>query len=182
MSERTEGGVLPLHDVSDLIGLAVLVVGAVRETIEPDGEVSYEVPDLHRLASAAAVARCLMPPRLRGSELRAIRHIAGWTAEDLARRLGEKTATVTISRWENEKQPMGGYVEKVIRLAVCEALHKEATGVDYHAQAIAELAIVDPWRPNPEFKLPPLVFGRVKMRDEERRLIEAWEPEARKAA
>ena len=181
MSKRAKDGVLPLHDVSDLIGLGVLVAGAVREISEPDGEVSYEVPDLHRLACAAAVERCLLPPRLRGSELRTIRHIAGWTAVEMARRLGEKTATVTISRWENEKQPMGAYVEKVIRLAVCEALHKEATGVDYHAKAIADLVIIDPWHGNPEFKLPPLIFGRVKMRDQERRLIEAWEAERRAA-
>lgn len=181
MNERSKGAMLSLHDVSDLIGLHVKVAGAVREIVEPGGEVSYEVPDIRQLAYAAAVARCLLPARLRGAEMRAIRRIAGWTAAELAGRLGEKTSVETISRWENEKQPMGGYVEKVLRLVVCEALHSEAPGVEYFDGAIAKLVIIDPWRADPNHVVPALVFERVKVRNEKRRLIEAWEPE-RKAA
>jgi hypothetical protein len=86
-------------------------------------------------------------------------------------------AAETISRWENEKQLMGGYAEKVFRLVVCEALHKDAPGVDYQASMIANLRVIDPWRADPAFVMPPLVFDCVKVRDDDRRLIDAWAPE-----
>jgi transcriptional regulator with XRE-family HTH domain len=170
---------LERHDVSDLVGLHVIVANAVREIVGPDGEVAHEVPDPKQLACAAAVQRCLIPIRLRGKELRAIRRIAGWTAADLAERLGDKVATETISKWENDKQLMGGYAEKVFRLIVCEALHREAPGVEYHDGAIAKLRVIDPWRNNQETPLdvPAIVFDYVKVRDEDRRLVDAWAPE-----
>lgn len=177
MNAPTRPRVLARHDVSDVVGLRVVAVGAVREITEADGELSYEIPDVEQLSAAAAVTRCLLPPRLRGPELRAIRHIVGWTAVDLARRLGERTSIETISRWENDKVPMGGYAEKVFRLVVCEELKQKALGVPYHADMIARLIQIDPRRSAPDHVLPPMVFERVKVRNRERRLLEVWEPE-----
>ena len=168
------------HDVSDLIGLSVVVDGAIEIT-EPDGEVSVEIPDPEELAAAAAVARCLMPIRLQPSELRALRHIADWTASDIAGMLGEKTAPETISRWESGKQPMGGYVEKVLRLLVCEHLHVQAPGVDYTASAIAHLIILDPSRSDAEFKVPTIHFGRGSMKVDHKR-VQVWDIEQPMAA
>ena len=168
------------HDVTDLIGLRVVVANTAHEITDEDGETSIEIPDIEELAVAAAVARCLMPFRLTGVELRAIRKIAGWTAADVAMRMGEKTSPETISRWENEKQPMGGYAEKVFRLVICEELKDRAPAVSYNGEAIARLVVLDPWRVDPAFQVPPLVFEPVKVRDQDRRLTKAWEPEAPK--
>ena len=175
MSAQATRERLALHDVSDLIGLHVFVANAVRKIEEPDKEITYEVPDPKQLSCAAAVLRCLMPIKLRGSELRTIRRIAGWTAAELATRLdGGTVAAETISRWENEKQPMSGYAEKVFRLVVCEALHRNAPGVDYRASAIADLRVIDPWRSNPETVVPPIVLEWAKVRDDDKRLVDAW--------
>jgi transcriptional regulator with XRE-family HTH domain len=107
--------------------------------------------------------------------LRAMRRIAGLTAQDMAEKMGEKTSAETLSRWENEKQPMGGYAEKVFRLVICDELRNRARGVPYHDGAIARLVVVDPWRADAEFEVPAIVVSRVKMRSEvDRSIIEAW--------
>ena len=173
MNERRQ--TLKEHDVTDLIGLRVIVANTAHEIIDDDGEVTTEVPDIKALSAAAAIGRCLLPVRLQGSELRAIRRIVGWTAADLALKLGEKTSAETISRWENDKQGMGGYAEKVFRLVVCEELAEAAPGVDYQAAMIARLVVYDPWREDASFVVPPLVFERVKVRRGDRRLVETWE-------
>jgi transcriptional regulator with XRE-family HTH domain len=175
MNERRR--TLEQHDVSDLIGLHVMIVNTAQEVTVDDGEMMVEVPDIEALSAAAAVARCLVPIRLRGNELKVIRRIAGWTALDLAAKMGEKTSSETISRWENEKQPMGGYAEKVFRLVICEELAASAPGVDYQAGAIAGLMVVDAWRVDEAVKMPPLVFERIKVKVDGRKIVNAWEYE-----
>lgn len=169
---------LPEHDVSDIVGLRVVILNAVTEVIEDDGSAGVNVPETGALVAAAAVARCLMSVRLRGNELRAIRKIVGWTAADLAAKLGEKTSPETISRWENEKQPMGGYAEKVFRLVVCEELHAAVDGIPYKGKMIADMVVVDPWRADPDYQVPTIVLERVKVRNEDRKLVEVYELEA----
>ncbi len=180
MAERRQ--TLEEHDVTDLIGLRVVVANTAQEITDEDGDVCYEIPDLEALSAAAAVARCLGPVRLSGDELRAIRKIAGWTAADLAGKMGEKTSPETISRWENEKQPMGGYAEKVFRLVICEELKDKAPGVAYEGAAIAKLIVVDPWRANADYVLPHLAFERVRIRRPRDGIIDAWEIEEPRAA
>ena len=36
---------------------------------------------------------------------------------------------------------MGGYADKVLRLVICEALSKEAPGVEYNGAMLAELGV-----------------------------------------
>jgi transcriptional regulator with XRE-family HTH domain len=179
MNER--GQTLREHDVTDLIGLRVVVANVALEFTDENGEKSVEIPDIEALSAAAAVGRCLVHVRLLGSELRAIRKIIGWTATDLAARMGERTSPETISRWENEKQPMGGYAEKVFRLVVCEELKDRVPGVPYDGATIAHLIIVDPWRSDVDYVMAPIVFERVRMRQNSG-LIDAWEVEAVLAA
>ena len=170
-------------DVSDLVGLRVVVLHAAREITENDGEVSIEVPDLGALSAAAALARALLPIRLRGRELRAIRHIAGLTAAELAERMGDKTSPETISRWENEKQPMGGYAEKIYRLVMCEALRARAPGIGYEDGMIARMTVRDPWRADPRYEVPAIALERVRLRPEQNRpVIDAWSAELPEAA
>ena len=59
---------------------------------------------MEELSAAAAIVRCLMPIRLQGREVRAIRKIAGWTGAELTERMDVKASPETISRWEDDKQ------------------------------------------------------------------------------
>lgn len=165
---------LPEHDVSDLVGLRVIVKDAAIRGVDGEGEETIEIPHLSTLSAAAAVARCLMPIRLRGAELRAIRRITGMTAAEMAKRMGDKTSPETLSRWENEKQPMGGYAEKVFRLVVCEELKVKAPGVAYGDGAIARLNVLDPWRADPTYVVPHIVAGLVKIKSSDSPLVDAW--------
>ena len=123
------GEVLSVFDATAIVGLRVRVHDAAIERVDAEGEVDIELPQLREFLAASAVCRCLTPIKLRGSEMRSIRKIMGLTAGELASKLGEKTAAETVSRWENEKQPMGGYVEKALRLLVCEELKSKRRGL-----------------------------------------------------
>jgi DNA-binding transcriptional regulator YiaG len=172
-----EGGerVLPVYDATVFVGLRTTVCNAAIERTEDDGEVTIELPKPQELVAAAAVARCLIPVRLRGSEMRAMRKIMKMTLADLAKRLDEKTAWETVSRWESEAQPVGGYAEKLFRLIVCEELKKDAPGVDYHAGAIARLKVRDPWRSDPDHELPIVTLSLVQLKEQgSGSIIEAW--------
>jgi DNA-binding transcriptional regulator YiaG len=136
------GCVLAAYDATALVGLKTIIHNAAVQHGEDD-EASIEVPKLRELLAAAAVARCLMPAKLHGGEIKAMRRILDLTIAQMAARMGTRTATETVCRWETEVQPMGAYAEKVYRLLVCEALAGDAPGVEYHASALADLAIAD---------------------------------------
>jgi DNA-binding transcriptional regulator YiaG len=171
-----EGGerVLPVYDATVFVGLRTIVYDAAIERTE-DGEVTIELPKPHKLVASAAVARCMMPVRLRGSEMRSMRKIMKLTLADLAKKLDEKTAAETVSRWESEAQPMGGYAEKLFRLIVCEELKKDAPGVDYSAGAIVHMKVCDPWRSDPNCEPPSVALALVQLKEQgSGSIIEAW--------
>ena len=168
--------VLDTYDATTIVGLQTVVCGAAIEHTDEMGEVSIELPMLHELQASAAVSRCLMPIKLRGSEIKAIRHIMKLTLTDLAKKLDERTAAETVSRWESEAQPMGGYAEKVLRLVICEGLHKDAPGVDYNASMIADLRVLDPWRSEPNYEVPYIQLELIRIKDQASgTIIEAWD-------
>jgi len=167
------------YDVTNMIGLRAIVVNAAIEVIEGD-DISIEVPDIQALAKAAAMARCLMPISLTSKELKNIRKIIGWSALELAEKMGDKTSTATVSRWENDRQNMGGYAEKVFRLIACEHLKDECPGVNYECKDIAELRIISIERAkkaNKEIEIPHIKFDRVKVKKENKISVDAWENE-----
>jgi hypothetical protein len=47
--------------------------------------------------------------------------------------------------------------------------------VTYNASRIANLEIIDPWRGDPDYRLPPveLVYGRLK--EQSGKVVEAWD-------
>jgi DNA-binding transcriptional regulator YiaG len=175
--------VLERCDVSHLIGLSVTVCHAAEHLVDDDGETLLIVPDLMQLTASAVVARCLMPIRLLGREMRAMRHAMGLTASELAELMGE-TARETLLRCETEKQNLGGYAEKVFRLVVCDALHEQAVGVDYHDGMIAKLKVCDPGKSESDFKIPEMEFTRVKVKKtgDDSPLVDGWYDSGRKAA
>jgi DNA-binding transcriptional regulator YiaG len=142
--DRAERRVLDEYDATTLVGLRTIVTKAAIEHRNGD-EVSIELPRLPQLMAAASVFRCLMAPKLRGHEIKAMRRVMDLTLAEMAARMGGRTAPQTVCRWETEAQPMGAYAEKVFRLVVCEALTNDAPGVEYHAAMLADLAITDRW-------------------------------------
>ena len=171
----SKGHVVAEYDATALVGLRVVVRDAAIVYTDLEGEEVISVPNLRGLQASAAVARCLTPIKLRGWELRAMRKIMRLTLGGLAERLDAKTASETISRWESESQPIGGYAEKVIRLLVCDALHKEAAGVGYDGSKIAQLRVLDPWMADKSFELAPLEFCTVKLKEESGDLVDTWD-------
>jgi len=165
---------LAIFDASLFTGLRTIVHDAAIERIDDQGERSIELPKLAELLASVAVARCLKQERLRGSEIRAIRRIMKLTLGELAKRLDDKTATETVSRWESEAQPMGVYAEKILRLLVCEELRKDAPGIEYCASSIVDLRIRDPWKINPDHENPTLDLMLISIRQSPGAIIDAW--------
>src|SRR5207248_1004955 len=102
------------------------------------------------------------------------RKILRWTVAEMAKKLDDRTAPETISRWE-DRQPMGGYAEKMLRLLVCEELTARAPGVQYHAKKIADLRVLDPWAVQPDYGLPALSFSRVQMKQVSGDIVDVWD-------
>lgn len=183
---RAKGGgkrakvTLDKYDATRLVGLRVCVKNAAVQQVAEDGEVTIEIPRFDKLMATVAVCRSLKPLKLRGWEVRAIRKIMRMTLSDLAAKLGERTSPETVLRWESEAQPMGGYVDKLFRLLVCETLRADAPGVDYTAQKILELRVLDPWLVNPDYEVPYLCVQLVRLKEGSGSVIDAWD--ARMAA
>jgi DNA-binding transcriptional regulator YiaG len=164
------GRVLDAYDATALVGLKTIIYGAAIEHRDED-EIPVEVPNLPRLMAVAAISRCLMPAKLRGAEIKAVRRIMDLTLAEMAARMGPRTAPETVSRWESEVQPMGAYAEKVFRLLACEQLADEAPGVAYRAAALADLAIADQ-RDAPEEAVVHLQY--LPMRQESGEITETY--------
>jgi DNA-binding transcriptional regulator YiaG len=179
LSERnaaptTQEVMLAVFDASIFTGLQTIVYDAAIERIDDAGERSIELPKLPELLASVAVARCLMQERLRGREIRAIRRIMKLSLGEFAKRLDDKTAVETVSRWESESQPMGVYAEKVLRLLVCEELRKEALGIEYSASNIVDLKVRDPWKIDPSHAYPAVELGLISIKQSPGLIIEAW--------
>lgn len=156
------GKTIGRYDATALIGLPVVVIDAAMSFTEKDdiGGPSIAIRRLDEFSAAAALARCQMPQRLRGTEVAAIRKIAGFTQRALSDSIGGETAVETISRWENHDKPVTTYIERLVRIAICEVTRQLAPGIAYDAAALLALKMT-------EAKRVPLVelrIARVKSR------------------
>lgn len=168
--ERT----LPVYDATGFVGLRTIVYEAAIEHVCDDGEEAIELPKMDELLASATVVRCMMPIKLRGHEIKVMRRIMKLTLADLAKRLDERTAVETVSRWESDTQPMGNYAEKLLRLIVCDELKQNAPGIRYNPSHIIKLAISDPWRTDPTYQVPPVELWLTPLIEQSGDLIEAW--------
>jgi DNA-binding transcriptional regulator YiaG len=152
--------VLASFDASTLIGLPVMVFGAVEEIDEglPEGP-AIAIPQLEELMASAAVARCQLAPRLSGREVRTLRGLLDMGQADLAGAIGGDIVVATISRWENDTKSANPAVEKLVRLLACERLKIQAAGVPYDAVALIGLVVTERDR-----KMAPLEFRRTRTR------------------
>jgi len=167
--------ILETYDATAHVGLSTIVCNAAIEHTELDGEETIEIPKQRELRASVAIVRCLMPVKLRGWEIRAMRKIMNLTLAELAKKLDGRAAAETVSRWESDAQPMGGYAEKVFRLVVCDMLKKDAPGIEYADGMIVNLTVHDPWRTNAAYELPPVVLALIQLKEQSSgSIIETW--------
>jgi len=85
---------------------------------EPDdtGEEYITIPDLDGLHIAAAIGRLRIPLALRGKGIRFLRKVVGKSGAEMADALG--IAPETLSRYENDKQPIEEAKDRLLRLTV----------------------------------------------------------------
>jgi putative zinc finger/helix-turn-helix YgiT family protein len=74
------------------------------------------IPNIEGLHRAIAQALITQPRRLSGEEIRFLRTYLGWTGVDFARHMG--VVPTSVSRWENDKEPIGPQAERALRLMV----------------------------------------------------------------
>jgi DNA-binding transcriptional regulator YiaG len=165
---------LDTYDATVHVGLRTMVCNAAIERVDETGDETIELPKQRELRASAAVVRCLMPDKLQASEIKAMRKIMGLTLAQFAKKLDERTATETVSRWEANAQPMGGYADKVLRLLVCETLSKQAPGIEYNGAMLADLRVHDPWKGNPNYQVPPVMLHLIQMKEQTGSIIETW--------
>lgn len=91
----------------------VLVRDVEVETCPTCGE-GYTLPRIAELHRLLALALASKRGRLTGPEVRFIRGVLGLRGKELARRMG--VTPVTVSRWENGKEPLGPTTERLLRL------------------------------------------------------------------
>jgi DNA-binding transcriptional regulator YiaG len=140
-----KGKTIGRWDATALIGLPVTVIDAAIEVSEPgdEGGPSIAIPALDEFSAAAALVRCQMKQRLRGAEVAALRKIAGFRQRALSEAIGGETAVETISRWETGDKPVGTYIERLVRIAISEAVKDRATGVTYSPAVILRLPMAE---------------------------------------
>jgi putative zinc finger/helix-turn-helix YgiT family protein len=124
-----------------LLGLSgvVLVDSVVRYRCPACGFEATSIPRQGELGTAMAVARAKHPQKLAGRDVRFLRKEMGLTAKALAAKIGVHVET--ISRWENDREPIGPSSEKLLRLMVLIELGDKALGVDYDERAVAAMRV-----------------------------------------
>ncbi len=117
----------------------VVVLDAVEEhrCVKCGTVAGIGFPNLVGLFAAAAVARVLNPTKLSGEELRSLRRALDMTGKQLAAALGVRLETV--SRWENDKEPVGPTSEKLLRILVGLALNAQAHLIPFDTAAIVDM-------------------------------------------
>jgi len=102
------------YDEAGLPG--VTLVGVEVHRCPKCGEHEVAIPAIEQLHESLAMELIAEPGRLRGAEIRFLRKYLGLSGAEFARRIGVDPATV--SRWENDKDKMGGQADRLLRLMV----------------------------------------------------------------
>jgi putative zinc finger/helix-turn-helix YgiT family protein len=120
-------------------GLPNVFVDGVETRACPDcGTSEVAIPRLARLHRTLALAVAKSTARLTGVEIRFLRKHIGWSGRDFARHFG--VTPETVSRWENEREPMGAAAERLLRVLAVRDQPVEA----YPTSQLAEVAQGEP--------------------------------------
>ena len=93
------------------------------------GEDEVVIPAIDRLHKYLATTVASKKNALVGSEIRFLRSYLGLSAADFAEVMGVEPETV--SRWENDRRPMGGPAERVLRLIALTWPPKDDYSLDF---------------------------------------------------
>jgi putative transcriptional regulator len=94
----------------------VVLVGIEVRRCSSCGAVELPLPrvsELHRVIAMSVIRKLA---RLSGAEVRFLRKYLGWSGEDFAAHMG--VDPTTVSKWENEKEPIGASSDRLLRLLV----------------------------------------------------------------
>src|SRR5437868_9484375 len=94
----------------------LVLVGVEIRTCRKCGEEAVVIPRLDRLHESVAAQIISKRSRLTGEEIRYLRNHLEWTSGELAKHFGVDPATV--SRWENNKDPIGPVADRLLRVTV----------------------------------------------------------------
>lgn len=166
---RVKAVLLPEYE-TEVGGLKVRLLNAVvREVCEDCGDATVEIPNLEGMVKTVAVARALLPIRLRGSDVRLMRQALDMNGRQFAAAM--ELTPETVSRWESGERGIGGYSEKLLRHNVCALLHRQVPELDYDPAEITTMEIFDA---DDDHVLPTFELRRVLVRDRGQR-EEAWD-------
>jgi DNA-binding transcriptional regulator YiaG len=134
--------VVPEYRNDALMGIpGVVILNAVEELrCKKCGHVAATgFSNLEGLIAAVAMARVATAQKLSGNDVRFLRKALGWSSRELAAKL--EVRGETVSRWENEKEPIGPTSEKLLRLMVAEFLSDKAPALEVDRKRIASMRL-----------------------------------------
>lgn len=102
------------------------------------GEEEMVIPRLAQLHRCIAKRVAEKDSRLTGAEVRFLRKHLGWSGEDFAKAM-DVTPT-TVSRWENDREPMSTMAERLLRLYALRTSPIE----EYPNERVAEAGLKAP--------------------------------------
>ena len=98
------------------------------------GATQLVIPRVEQLMTVIALGVAKKRGRLIGAEIRFLRKSLGWSGVDFGRHM--KVASETVSRWENDHEPIGPQSDRLLRLmAVFGAKRTE----DYSLDALVDI-------------------------------------------
>ncbi len=164
---------LDIYHDDGLIGLPnVVVLNAAQKMVCADCGASdgISIPEPEGLEVALAVYRVTIPVKCGGREIRFLRQALSMRASQLGEFL--QVREETVSRWENDKEPMKPQTEKLLRILVGRVLADKAPGVDFDEDAIwkMQIPVVTPV-PKPEVRI---IAKRICVSVQKRKR-DAWE-------
>jgi DNA-binding transcriptional regulator YiaG len=98
------------------MGIPAVVTNMKKSECMQCGNVDPVIAHLDDLMRTVALAIVCSPASLRGADVRFLRKYIGKTAEEFGKLLNvDKT---TVSKWENERDPVGDQSDRLIRVVV----------------------------------------------------------------
>ena len=137
LTERLATDKNPFHFTD--CGLDNVYLVGVKYFTHPDGGIVAEIPALKQLMCVIARDLVLSKSDLTGSEVRFLRKRLGKKATEYSRLLGLEPET--LSRIENDKQPISSATQKLARLSY--AILSDEPGLFDHARAILQSMLDD---------------------------------------
>ena len=161
------------------LGLPVVLVSSVTETsCEKCGKrLSIIIPDLQGLIAAMATTRITKPRKLSGSDIRFLRKALTLTGKELAGHLD--VAPETVSRWENDREPIGTKNERLLRMLVGYEMTEDAPAIDFDPKEIWSMSI-EPVLGDQQPE--PMCFERVRFKRPQKPKENQWDEYLAEAA